>query len=90
MDEIVRDMKFFDGDGPIPRIGYILVANDVAIDVYSDEERGARFTCSIAETVLRGIWELLADYGFSNVDVEVFLGSQAEENQIGGIVVQRT
>lgn len=89
MDEIVRDMRVYGGDGPIPPMGYILRANDVAIDLASDEGHGARFTCSIAETVLRGTWELFADYGFSNVYMEIFLDSQAEENQIGAIVVQR-
>ena len=90
MDEIVREMRVNGGDGPIPHIGYILRADDVAIDVYTDEERGDYFTCSIAESVLRGTWELFAEYGFSNVYMEIFLGSQAEENQVGEIYVQGT
>ena len=88
MDEIVRDMRVHGGDGPIPPVGYILRADDVAIDIYRDEERGDHFTCSIAETVLRGTWELFAEYGFSNVYMEICLGSQAEENQVGEIFVE--
>ena len=87
---IVHEMKVFNGDGPIPPLGYILLADDVLIDLYPDQGRGGRVTYSIAETVLRGTWELLTEYGFSNVYMKIFLGSQAEENQIGGIHVLKT
>lgn len=91
MDEIVRQMRVFEGDPPIPHIGYILRADDVAIDIYSGAIFSGRFTCSVAETVLRGTWELLAAYGFSSVYItDIFLGSQAAENRIGHLAVERT
>ena len=91
MDDIVRRMRVFEGDPPIPSIGYILRADDAAIDVYSDNVHGDRFTCSVAETVLRGTWELLAGYGFSSIYItDIFLGSQAAENRIGHLAVERT
>ena len=90
MDEIVHDMRVFGGDGPIPPMGYILRADDIAIDIYLDDGRGNRFTYSVAETVLRGTWELLARYGFYAVSTEIFLGSLDVGNHIGEIVVQWT
>lgn len=90
MDDIVREMRNHGGDGPIPTMGYILVADDVAIDLYTDVASGDHFTRSVAETVLRGTWELLALYGFSSVVMEIFLGSQAALIRIGDIVVGRT
>ncbi len=83
-------MRVHGGDGPIPPVGYILRADDVAIDIYSDAGSGDRFTFSVAETVLRGTWEILAQYGFFSVDMEIFLGSQAAANHIGEIVALRT
>ena len=88
MDEIVRAMKVHGGDGPVPPMGYILRADDVAMDIYSDDGAGPLFTFSVAETVLRGTWELLAQYGFYSVYMEIFLGSQATANHIGEINVQ--
>ena len=91
MDEIVGGMRVRGGDGPIPSMGYILRADDVAIDIYSADARGRRFTYSIAETVLRGTWELLARYGFFGIYMEIFIGPSLEvANHIGEIVVQRT
>ncbi len=90
MDEIVHGMRDHGGDGPIPTIGYILHAEDVAIDVYPNESRGGLFTFSVAETVLRGTWELMAAYGFYSVHMEIFLGPQAMADYIGQITVQRT
>ena len=88
MDHIVRGMKVLGGDGPIPRMGYELHADDVAIDIIEDDRLGGRFTYSVAETVLRGTWDLLAQYGFSTVYMEIFLDSLVAANRIGEIVVQ--
>ena len=90
MDEIVLGMRVHGGDGPIPPMGYILRADDVAIDIYADDARRGRFTFTIAETVLRGTWELLARYGFFSIYMEIFIGSLEVANHIGEIVVQRT
>ena len=90
MDEIVHGMKDHGGDGPIPTIGYVLRSEDVAINIVPDEIHGALFPFSVAETVLRGSWDLMAAYGFYSVHMEIFLGSQAEADYIGQITIQRT
>lgn len=89
MDEIVRDMRVHGGDGPIPPMGYTFRADDVSIDIYLDGDRRDRFTFSVAATVLRGTWELLAQHGFYSVYLVIFLGSEAAENHIGEIIVLR-
>ena len=90
MDEIVREMRVERGDGPIPPKGYVLRAGDIGINIYSDDSRGNRFTYSVAATVLHGIWELLAQYGFFTVAMEIFLDSLDGDNHIGEISVLRT
>lgn len=89
MDEIVRQMRIYGGDGPVPLMGYILRADDIVIDIFSVDGRGSRFTYSVAETLLRGTWELFAQYGFYAVYMKIFLGSLDAGNHIGEIVVHR-
>ena len=90
MGEIVLAMRVKRGDGPIPSTGYVLRAGDIGINIYSDDSRGNRFTYSVAAIVLRGIWELLAQYGFFTVAMEIFLSSLDVDNHIGEISVLRT
>ena len=90
MDYIVLAMRVKRGDGPIPPTGYALRAGDIGINIYSDDSRGNRFMYSVAAIVLRGIWELLAQYGFFTIAMEIFLGSLDVDNHIGEISVLRT
>ena len=89
MDQLVPEMRIDGVDGPIRSVGYVLRADDVLIDIDSDDEHRGRFENSIAETVLRGTWELLARYGFTTVYMEIYIDSQVEANYIGYIEVKR-
>ena len=88
MDEIVDDMRH--GDRPVSPPGYEIHADNVGIRIVLDYTHGGHFTTSVAETVLRGTWELFAEYGFSTVGMDIFLGSQGGSIFIGEIVVSRT
>ena len=88
MDEIVNDMRH--GDRPVSPPGYEIHADNVGIRIVVDHTHGGHFTTSVAETVLRGTWELFAEYGFSTVEMDIFLRSQSGSISIGEITVLRT
>lgn len=89
MDDIVHNMKVSGGDASIPARGITLDADNVGIGLYHTI-LGDQFTLSVAETVLRGTWELFAEYGFSTVEMDIYLGSQAGWIRIGNLFVERT
>ena len=88
MDEIVDDMRH--GDRPVSPPGYEIHADNVGIRIVVDYTYGGHFTTSGAETVLRGTWELFAEYGFSTVEMDILLDSQGGSIPIGEIIVLRT
>ena len=88
MDEIVDDMRH--GDRPVSPPGYEIHADNVGIRIVVDYTHGRHFTTSVAETVLRGTWELFAEYGFSTIEMDILLSPQGGSITIGEIIVLRT
>ena len=88
MDVIVEDMRRDGGDAPVGDAGFELTSGPVIITVFAYEAMAQHFTRSIAASVLRGTWDLMAGYGFYTVHMEIFIGTQAPANHAGQILIE--
>ena len=85
---IVEDMRDDGGDAPIGDSGFELVSIPVAITVFSYPAMARHFTHTVAESVLRGLWDLMACYGFFTLHIEIFIGAQLGAFHAGQLLVE--
>ena len=85
MKAIVDGMKNSGGDAPIPSSGLSVSAPPAFLWLRINVAQ--RLTFTLAEATLRGVWELWALYGFSNVQINVFIDALTVGNHIGSVAV---
>ena len=85
---IVEDMRDDGGDAPIGDSRFELVSIPVAITMFSYPAMARPFTHTVAESVLRGLWDLMAYYGFFTLHIEIFIGAQLGAFHAGQLLVE--